>query len=105
MHKSRLIIALLTAISLTVLPMSTGTGMTHAAMAGMSMSASGEKCPCCNPANRCSPDDCVLVCYSAPAISTMGLAFAKLFPEHLVALSPAKPSSFSRQPDPPPPRS
>lgn len=104
MRLSRLILALLIATSLSVLPMSTGMRMTHAAMADMSMGAPGDKCPCCNPAHKCSPDDCLLVCYSAPAISTTGLILADPLPEHLVAFGPAMPAPFLRQPDPRPPR-
>jgi hypothetical protein len=73
-------------------------------MAGMSIGASGEKCTCCNPAHKCSPDDCMLACYTAPAISTTGFAMAEPLREHLVALGRAMPVPFSRQPDPPPPR-
>lgn len=78
--------------------------MTRAAVAERAMSATAEKCPCCNPAHKCSPEDCALVCHFAAAIAAPGLAWAQTRPERLVALNAAQPVAYLRQPDPPPPR-
>jgi len=105
MRAIRLIIAGLLAASLTILPLSAGMAMANAAKSEMSMSASVDDCPCCNPAKTCAADHCLFACYNAPAISAGGLPLVQPPPQPLVGIGLTTMSPFLRQPDPPPPRS
>ena len=105
MRAIRLIVVVLLAASLGILPVSAGIAMTHAAKAEMSMSASGTDCPCCNAAKKCVTDHCQFKCFNTPAISVDGFPLAQPVPEPLAPVCVAALSPFSRQLDPPPPRS
>ena len=69
MRTLRLIIALLVAASLAVLPAWASLANLHAAKAEMTMSGSGDSCPCCDATHECATDTCTSMCYSTPAIS------------------------------------
>lgn len=105
MRTIRLAIAVLLAMSLTILPVSAAMNVGHVAKAEMSMGASGDDCACCNATKKCLTDICMFKCYNAPAISVEGMPSAQPLPQPYVAIRAAFLSPFSTRPDPPPPRS
>lgn len=98
----RLMSALVLAVALAILPVSAATAMTHAAKAEMSMSSSGDDCPCCdvNAADACS-----LKCCQLQALTIDALDLLKAEPEDFDPLPRDLAIAVSLQPDPPPPRS
>jgi hypothetical protein len=104
MRAIRLVVAVVLAMSLTVLPMSAGMAKMHVATAEMGVDTSGNSCPCCDAAHKCATGMCMLNCYNVPAISVEGLPLTQPLRERFVALGAPVPAPFSRRPDPPPPR-
>lgn len=104
MRTIRLVVAVLLAMSLTVLPMSAGMAKMHVATAEMDVDTPGNSCPCCDAAHKCATDICMLACYCVPAISVEGPPLTQPLRERLVALGAPVLAPFSQRPDPPPPR-
>lgn len=100
----RFIFAALLALSLIVVPMA-ATAMPHVSKAEMSMSASGDDCPCCNAAHKCSSDTCMLKCYMGPALFVARMASMQPLPQVFAPMSAAQLSPFAARPELPPPRS
>ena len=105
MRRLRFIIAVLLAVSFTVLPVAAGMARTHGASSAMSMSASMDDCPCCNAAHKCAPDTCMLKCFSVSAIALDGMPLLAPLSEPFSIVAMRKPAASSPRPDPPPPRS
>ena len=105
MRTVRLIIAALLAMSLAILPVSAGMTAMHAAKTEMSTNASGDSCPCCDPANTCAADICTAKCFNAAALLVEGQPFAESLLKRFVGTGLTAMSPFAPQPDPPPPRS
>jgi len=98
---ARPVIAVLLAVSLTILPGSATMAMTHAAKTEMAINAPPDDCPCCNsPLNH----SCQLACCHIQAISADSIMiFAPLphtFPDRVEETG----SGLTVAPDPPPPR-
>jgi hypothetical protein len=105
MRIHRLVIAVLLALSFTVLPVAAAMARMHAASSEMSMGASGGDCPCCDAAHRCPADMCMLKCFSVSAVVLEGSPLIAPQPA-LFAVAAMRPwVAFSARPDPPPPRS
>jgi hypothetical protein len=102
MRSFRLICALVLAASLAMLPVSASLAMTHTAKADMDMAASGDDCPCCEPAK--SPDACFPECCHLQALRIEVLAFAKPPAPQFVVLGAQDCVAIVSGPDPPPPR-
>jgi hypothetical protein len=102
MRFCRLILAGLLAASVALLPVSAAMAMTHAAKAEMSMSASGDDCPCCKSAQA---DACPFTLCSLQAISVDGPAMLMPTPACFAERGPQILAGVSLRPTPPPPRS
>ena len=105
MRTVRLIIAALLAMSLAILPVSAGMAAMQAADTKMSMSASGDSCPCCDTANKCASDICMVKCFNAAALLVDVQPLAESLLKRFVGTGLTAMSPFAPQPDPPPPRS
>jgi hypothetical protein len=105
MRTVRLVIAALLAMSLAILPVWAGMAAMHAAKTEMSMSASGVSCPCCDTANKCASDICMVKCFNAAALLVEGQPFEESLLKLFVGTGLTAMSPFAPQPDPPPPRS
>lgn len=101
----RSIVAALLALSLIVVPIAGATAMPHASKAEMSMSASGDDCPCCNAAHKCPSDTCILKCYMGPALFVARMASMRPLPQVFAPMGAAQLSPFAPRPELPPPRS
>jgi hypothetical protein len=89
-------------VSLAVLPLSAAVAMGHGAKAEMAMSATGDDCPCCQPAVS---DACPLVCCHVTALAASGWMIARpRVGSPLDAEAGAFVANIVR-PEPPPPRS
>lgn len=105
MRIHRLVIAVLLALSFTVLPVAAGMARMHAASSEMSMGASGDDCPCCDAAHRCPADICMLKCFNVSAVGLDVSPFVAPLPAPFAAATMTTLVAFSARPDPPPPRS
>jgi hypothetical protein len=105
MRTYRFVIAVLLALSFTILPVAAGMARMHAASSEMSMGASGDDCPCCDAAHRCPVDTCMLKCFNVSAIAIDGSPFVAPLPAPFAPAAMTPLVAFSARPDPPPPRS
>ena len=105
MRSFRLIIAVLLAVSLSIVPVSAAMAVMHVGAAEMSVSEPGSDCPCCDAAHKCATDICTLKCHSSTAISVELKPLTERLPQRFAVMGAIRPSPFSPQPDPPPPRS
>jgi hypothetical protein len=101
----RVVIAVLLAVSLAILPVSSAMAAMHAGNPEMSMSAPDSDCACCNAAHKCATDICTLKCYNSAALYVEGQLLVGPLPQPLIDMASPAMSPFSQRPDPPPPRS
>lgn len=102
MRVCRLMLIAVMAITLAALPMA-AVEMTHAENAQASMSAAGDECPCCNPAQP--PEKCPLTCCHVQAIAVDGALIVPSLAIFYAGTGARRGTAISIQPDPPPPRS
>ncbi len=101
MRICRLTLALLLAASLAILPLSSAVAMAHAANADVTMSASGDDCPCCKSTH---PAMCPLECCQLQALSVEGWDMAEPDARGFVEGGAQAIAPLLLRPDPPPPR-
>ena len=105
MRTYRLAIAVLLALSFTILPVSAGMARMNAASSEMSMGAPGDDCPCCDAAHKCPGDTCALTCFNVSAIAADASPLLAPLPAPFASIALTPLVAYSPRPDPPPPRS
>ena len=103
MRMCRLMFAAVMAIALAALPIEAAAAMSHAHKAQMSLTATGDDCPCCHPAQPLK--NCPLKCCHLQAIPVDDQVIAVPLAAPDVSASTNFGAAVSIRPDPPPPRS